>query len=420
MPRRPPAKFLPNPFAYHQVVELRVDDLTNMGVGVGRVEGWVVMVPYSLPGERVRARIFRNHKNYSEGDLIEVVEPSPQRVEPVCALFGQCGGCQYQNLAYPAQLEWKRRQIEALIERMAGLSFPVEPVVPSPRPYGYRTKLTPHYDKPRHGDPGPIGFLKSGQRFELVDVVQCPIATDAINAALPALREEVRRQASARRKGATLLLREGLEGVTTDSHHIVTEKVGHLTLQFEAGTFFQNNPSLLPALVQHVMHEAALDNDCEFLADAYCGCGLFALACAPSFRRVVGVEVSEKSVSAARANAALNRLDNCVFIAADAFRLFEAVNFPGSKTCVIIDPPRAGCDNDFLRQLFAFSPRRVIYVSCNPATQMRDLSRFSEAGYKLARVRPFDMFPQTRHLETVMTLEPSFAKPTDTTGHMTS
>lgn len=404
MPHRPPPKFQADPFAYHEVIELRVEDLTNTGIGVGRVNGWVVMVAYALPGEHIRARIFRNHKNFSEADLVEVLEASPDRIEPVCKLFGECGGCQYQNLAYPAQLEWKRRQIEELLKRMAGISFPVEPVEPSPSTFGYRSKLTPHCDKPRNGQVGPIGFLKQGRRFDLVDVEHCPIATDAINTALPKLRQQIRESSSKRRKGLTILLREGLEGVTTEPHQIITERVGDLILQFEAGTFFQNNPSLLPSLVDHVKVEAAR-SDCRFLADAYSGCGLFALACAHLFQRVVGIEISDKSVAAARANAALNKITQCVFIAADASRLFDSVGFSGSQTCVIIDPPRSGCDEAFLQQLFAFAPKRVIYVSCNPATQMRDLVRFISAGYSLLRAKPFDMFPQTKHLETIMTLD---------------
>ena len=130
---RPPAKFNPVPFAYHQEIELVIDSLTNLGQGIGRHDGWVVFVPFALPGERVRARVFRNHKGHSEADLVEVLEPSPHRVAPVCRLFGTCGGCQYQNLDYAEQLRWKREQVAGLLKHMAGIEHPVEPVVPSPR-----------------------------------------------------------------------------------------------------------------------------------------------------------------------------------------------------------------------------------------------------------------------------------------------
>ncbi|MDB6078645.1 MAG: methyltransferase, TrmA family, partial [Akkermansiaceae bacterium] len=122
---RPPKKFHPHPFEYHQEIELRIDSLTNLGAGVGRVDGWVVFVPFCLPGELVRARVFRNDKNCSSADLVTVLEPSPDRVDPKCPLFGICGGCQYQHLGYPAQLAWKADQVGGLLQHMAGITFPV-------------------------------------------------------------------------------------------------------------------------------------------------------------------------------------------------------------------------------------------------------------------------------------------------------
>ncbi|RYD51561.1 MAG: SAM-dependent methyltransferase, partial [Verrucomicrobiaceae bacterium] len=123
--QRPPKKFHPHPFDYHQEVELRIDALSNLGVGIGRIDGWVVFVPFCLPGELVKARVFRNDKNCSNADLIEVLEKSPDRGEPKCPLFGTCGGCQYQHLSYQAQLDWKTRQVGELLQHMAGIEFPV-------------------------------------------------------------------------------------------------------------------------------------------------------------------------------------------------------------------------------------------------------------------------------------------------------
>ena len=145
MPRK--KKFNDQPFAYHQEIDLEISTLTNLGLGLGRVlEGWVVMVPFTLPGERVRARVFRNNRNYSEADLVEILAPSPHRVAPRCPIYGKCGGCQYQHLSYPEQLAWKRRQVAELLEHLAGISFPVEPVIGSPREFGYRSKITPHFN----------------------------------------------------------------------------------------------------------------------------------------------------------------------------------------------------------------------------------------------------------------------------------
>jgi tRNA/tmRNA/rRNA uracil-C5-methylase (TrmA/RlmC/RlmD family) len=421
-------KFNDQPFAYHEEIELEISTLTNLGLGLGRVsvenqktklENWVVMVPFALPGERVRARVFRNHKNFSEADFVAVLRPSPQRVAPRCPLFGRCGGCQYQHLAYAEQLEWKRRQVAELLEHLAGVAFEVAPVVPSPREFGYRSKITPHFSPPRRDaaeipnaksqTPNfgnfPIGFLRQGSRFELVDVPRCEIATEAINEKLTAVRAGVPARVAAGEfpRGATLLLRDAGGAVTTDYDAVITEQVGGLKLRFLARDFFQNNPFILPAFAGHVRAQAAAGG-ARFLVDAYCGSGLFALSAASAFERVAGIEISGTSVAFARENAAANGIGNAVFQAGDAAAIFAGLDFPPGDTVVVIDPPRRGCDEGFLRQLFAFGPRGVVYVSCDPATQMRDLNHFFAAGYELRAVQSFDLFPQTRHLECVITL----------------
>lgn len=406
-------KFNDLPFPYRTEIELEISTLTNLGVGLGRVqvgEGkWVVMVPFTLPGEKVRARVYRNHKNYSEADLLAVLTPSPHRIDPPCPLFGRCGGCQYQHLTYAEQLKWKRQQVEELLKYMAGVEFAVSPVIGSPKEFGYRSKITPHFQawsKSRAvGEPAAIGFLKQGSRFEIVDVPQCPIATPEINAQLTEVRAKTQARIAAGeyKRDATLLLRHAQEGVITDYDAVIHEQVGGLKLHFLARDFFQNNPFILEKFTGYVRDQAA-GSGAKFLVDAYCGSGLFALSCAPAFERVSGVELSATSVKFATENAAANGIGNAAFRAADAAQIFAGLDFPPADTAVVIDPPRKGCDEAFLSQLFAFGPRAVVYVSCDPATQMRDLKGFLAAGYRLTAVQPFDLFPQTRHLECVITL----------------
>ncbi|PTY05208.1 SAM-dependent methyltransferase [Opitutaceae bacterium EW11] len=410
------------PFAYHAEIELEIATLTNLGVGLGRVplrdpasteeRPWVVMCAFALPGERVRARVFRNHKNYSEADLVAVLRPSPHRVASPCPVFGRCGGCQYQNFAYDQQLLWKQRQVEELLAHMAGLTFPVAPVIGSPKTYGYRSKITPHFHPPKEpssaGDPAqfPIGFLRQGTRFDLVDVPRCEIATDSINVRLSAERIGIRRRAAAGefKRSATLLLRDASGEVTTEYDRVITETVGDLKLRFLARDFFQNNPFILPAFTGYVRQQASASG-ARFLVDAYCGSGLFALTSASAFERVEGIEISETSIAFARENAAVNSIANAEFQAGDAAAIFAGLRFPAIETVVVIDPPRKGCDEAFLNQLFQYGPKAVVYVSCDPATQMRDLKLFTAAGYELTAVQPFDLFPQTRHLECVISLK---------------
>jgi 23S rRNA (uracil1939-C5)-methyltransferase/tRNA (uracil-5-)-methyltransferase len=400
---RPPKKFVPIPFDYHQEIELRIDALTNLGAGVGRVDGWVVFVPFALPGEMVRARVHRNDKNCSHADLMEVLTPSPDRVAPRCPLFGECGGCQYQHLDYDKQLDWKTRQVGELMQHMAGIGFPVNRCLTTAQTWHYRSKITPHFDKPRDGVIGGIGFLAHGRRSQLVDVPQCEIAMAEINDALPGIRAGIRARPHDFKRGSTVLIRATAGGVVTDFKATATERVGNLTFRFLAGDFFQNNPFILPLFTDYVARMASAEG-ARFLVDAYCGSGLFALTLARHFEKVAGVEVAETSCEWARQNAAANGISNASFLTASAEHIFAEIGFNAAETAVVIDPPRKGCTPEFIAQLVEFGPARLVYVSCDPATQVRDLKLLARSGYQLADVQPFDLFPHTRHLECVMTL----------------
>jgi len=382
---------------------LVIENVTNLGYGIARDDGWVIQIPFTLPGERIKARIYRNHKNYSDADCLEILEPSADRVEAECELFGVCGGCQYQAVRYETQLEWKRKQVKDSFDRIGGIDIEVEAVEPSPKTYGYRSKLTPHYERARSSEKRKVGFLRHGSRKVLIDVPQCPIATEAINEALPVAREEIH-LLQGRKKGGTLLLRDTPEGVVTDPKKTASERVGKLLFQFRAGEFFQNNPFILPKMVDHVIGQASEKNS-ELLVDAYCGGGLFSLSGAAYFDRVVGIEISREGFEWARANALLNKIDNAEFLLGDASTIFQELESCKQNCSLIIDPPRKGCDEDFLKQTVAFRPGRILYVSCDPATQARDLQKLIEGGYRILQAKPFDLFPQTRHVENVVTLE---------------
>ena len=403
MAQQRPRKFKAEPYEWHEVVELKIEALSNLGAGIAKPKGWVVFVPFALPGERIRAKVWRNETNCTHADLVEILEPSPDRIEPHCPHFATCGGCQYQHLPYEKQLEWKTRQVGELLWHMVGIEAEVKATIPSPKQWGYRSKITPHFQRPKPGEDFPIGFLEFNRRNRLVDVYNCPIAMDEINEVLQPIRDDVKRRAAEYKKGATLLLRATEDRVETDHRAPVSEKVGDLKFNFLAGDFFQNNPFILDSFTGHAAEQAKGPNQ-KYLLDAYCGSGLFGLTLAKNFEQVVGIELSETSADWARRNAKTNGIDNASFIASSAEALFADITFPPEQTSVLIDPPRKGCSVDFLHQLFDFGPSRVVYVSCNPATQMRDLKSFLEKGYKIESIQPFDLFPQTRHLECVIAL----------------
>lgn len=407
---RPPA-----PVTCGEEMELYIDDLSNLGLGVGRKlhngANWVIMVPLVLPGETVKIIIKRNLATYSEADLLEVITPSNDRVAPPCKYFSVCGGCQYQHMNITAQRKWKTKQVSAALQRIAKLgNISVRDTVGSEHTFKYRSKLTPHCVNitttdntgKSTGESLVFGFQKRATN-EIVDVDHCLVASDGINNEYGKVRASLISGGVANNVDSTLLFRETVGGVTSDAHEMVSHTVHDITFQFKAGEFFQNNPHVLPLLVQHVVYQAA-GGGCEFLIDAYCGSGLFALSAAQRFKKVLGIEISQASINAAVANACNNNIQNAEFTRGEAQHIFkQAKSLPAAKTVVVLDPPRRGCDVVFLQQLIAFAPRRIVYVSCEPTTQARDAQRLVQAGYQIVDVTPFDLFPQTRHIETIIT-----------------
>jgi 23S rRNA (uracil1939-C5)-methyltransferase/tRNA (uracil-5-)-methyltransferase len=295
---------------------LCIENITNLGLGIGRYNGWVIMVPNVAIGERIRCRIYRNHSNYSEADLVEILEPSIERVAPQCPLFGICGGCQYQHLNYETQLKLKQQQVKELLQKLAGIDVEVAPTIGTDHVYYYRSKLTPHFEKNAQN----IGFLKMGSRFVIVDVEHCHIGTSAINEKLKILRQEIRQKTF--KSGGTLLLRDTGNRVETDPTKIIIQRIGSRAFQVYAGEFFQNNPYVLPCFVDYIIRESAGEG-IEFLLDLYCGVGVFGICGSQDFRSVIGIEINERAIQLAWKNAATNHMDNAQFIADSSENIFS-------------------------------------------------------------------------------------------------
>ena len=202
------------------------------------------------------------------------------------------------------------------------------------------------------------------------------------------------------------MLRDANGTLATNPNEPITEVVDGIRFDFLAGSFFQNNPFILPEFTRYVASQAR-DSGARFLVDTYCGSGLFCLTAAKHFEKVAGIEISESAIEWALRNAEQNGIENCQLLAGSAEQIFANIAFPGNETAVVIDPPRKGCDAAFIEQLTHFAPHTIIYVSCNPATQIRDLEPLRDAGYQVTTVQPFDLFPQTKHLECVATLRRS-------------
>jgi tRNA/tmRNA/rRNA uracil-C5-methylase (TrmA/RlmC/RlmD family) len=367
-----------------QHATVRITDIAFGGEGVGRVDDFVVFVPFVLTGEEVEVEILEVKKQFARAKLIRVVQASPQRVEPVCRYFGECGGCQYQHIDYATQLALKHKQVSDLFERIGGFAPSlIAPVIPCPQPYGYRNRLMirSQWNKPEQKL--NIGFLRADSRL-VVDLESCAIAEPALNEQIRAVRAQ-----PPPRGGLKVVLRIAAEGweVPRDS-------------------FFQNNFFLLPELAETVRARLRAGG-ARFLVDAYCGVGFFGIESAQVVESFVGVEIDQQAVKAARRNAAGRGVRNGEFIEGRAELLLGGIleRFDSATTAILLDPPRTGCPPEGLAALREQRPGQILYVSCHPATLARDLNVLCADGvFDLVNVSPLDMFPQTQHVECVADL----------------
>ncbi len=373
-----------------------IHDIAFGGEGVARVDEFVIFVPFVLVGEEVEVQLIEVKKRFARARLVKVLKPAPERVAPKCRYFGECGGCQYQHIDYPAQLRLKQKQITDLFQRIGGFAAAViDPVVPCPQPYGYRNRIMirSQWNKVKQGL--EIGFIRAENRW-VVDIEECAIAEPALNEQIKHVRAH-----PPPKGGIKVVLRVAPEGweVPRDS-------------------FFQNNFFLLPKLVETV-RERLRDSGARHLVDAYCGVGFFGIELADLVDSFVGVELDVPAIKAARLNAAARQRANGEFITGRVEEVLPGLlaKFSPELTSVIIDPPRTGCPPESLQLLREVRPRQIIYVSCHPATLARDLNALcASAVYELVKVVPLDMFPQTQHVECVadLRLNPAPSPPPET------
>jgi 23S rRNA (uracil1939-C5)-methyltransferase len=437
-----------------------VDRLTYGGEGIARAQGLAVFVTGAAPNEVVRAKIRKIHRRHVEATIVAVEQASPDRVEPRCQHFAEgCGGCCWQHVSYEAQLAAKAAAVRDSLERLGGLrELAIRPIIPAPNTFYYRNKMEFAF----HPD-GTLGLHRRGAWYDIISLKECllesPLAVTIVKAAQefvrtrgislyhPRSRQGLLRELCIRQSrgtGETLLgivtspdaFPEGEEmaarlaqidrGITAVVRAIraapesaaplgkttvlfgndtITEITAGLRFSIRLDTFYQTNSVQAERLVA-VVKELAGDVTGAQVVDVYCGVGVFSLALAAVGARVIGVEVVESAIEAARANAIANGLAGVTFQAGDA-RLVLADVLPANLApkVVVLDPPRAGAGGKVMRRIARARPERIVYVSCNPTTLARDLVELRPFGYRVTVVQPIDLFPQTYHVETVVTLE---------------
>ncbi len=362
-------------------VELTIQDVAFGGKGVARDDGKAVFVPLTIDGERITARIVREKKQFAEAELVDVLEASPERVQPACPYFGRCGGCTYQQISYAHQLTLKARQVEQAMRRIGRLATPpMRPIVPSPLPYAYRNRITVH------AQDNVVGFYRRDVH-ELMDIAQCPIAMPEVNKALTDLRA-------------------------------IQPRDGHYSLRAHSGprVFAQTNDPVAERLADFI--KETLAHESGFLIDAFCGTGFLTKRLADKFERVIGIDWDRFAIDAARKEARPNE----TYIAGDvAVELAKASRSGDSQIAgqnsgrsggrsslnewtLIVDPPATGLSSEMRHAILNSPPAMMIYVSCNPPTLARDLAEL-QSRLAIVSITPFDMFPQTAEIEVVAHLK---------------
>ena len=438
-----------------------IEDLTHDGNGVAKIDGYPLFIQGALPGETVEVHVLKTLKNYGFAKVLDILTKSPERVEAPCEYFAQCGGCQLQHLSYEGQLKWKQNMVANVMKRLGKIDAPVHPVKGMEEPWNYRNKSQIPFAQNEAGI-AVAGFYKT-KSHAIVNMDRCLIQTgeaDPMMAHLKGelvalgirpydekshqgmLRHVVVRKARATGEvmivvitkskklpqAAALVekLRELVPNVTSIVQNVnsertnvifgnetltlwgkdtIVDKIGDVRFEISARSFYQVNPIQTEVLYKQALDYAQLTGN-ERVIDAYCGIGSISLFLAQQAGQVMGVEIVEQAIEDAKRNAELNGLTNTYFEAGPAEEVIPRWYKEGKEADVlVVDPPRKGCDEALLNTIIEQKPKRVVYVSCNPATLARDLRILEDGGYKTQEVQPVDMFPHTTHCEAVAWLE---------------
>lgn len=447
-------------------IELDILRLGSNGEGVAKLQLgdsadekflFTIFVPGALPGERVLARVSLVKKSYAVAELVKIIQPSEDRAQPVCPIYANCGACQLQHYAYAFQLLVKRQQVQDALERIGHLHCEVQPTLGMVSPWRYRNKM-------QFPVQGRKGFLEIGcyalKTHGVINTSDCLIQEEGNNRVLEAVRcwmQEFHIPAYDERSGSGLvrhvmgrtgaggevlavvictraqvpysdelvrILREKVPGLvgavvnvnpkrtniimgqechTLWGRDYLLDRLGDLQFRVSPLSFFQVNRAQAEVLYNIVLDLGCLCGQ-ENVADVYCGTGTISLFLARRARKVFGIEIVAAAIRDARENALYNNIDNAEFLVGDAAEELPRLLAKGFRPdAVVVDPPRAGCEEKVLQSIMAVSPKRIVYVSCNPATLARDLGILCDK-YDIIRVQPVDMFPQTTHVETVVGL----------------
>ena len=391
-------------------VTVAIESVAFGGDGVGRVEKMVLFAPFTVDGDVIEAEVATVKKRYVRARLAKIIAPSQHRITPVCSYYAACGGCQYQHIAYAHQLALKERQVADAFARIGKVKDPpVRKIVPSPAICGYRGKAEIHVQR-RKGQETAIGFMDTkGER--VVDIERCEIVHHSINERIAHLRTEAQAGIWAGvREKYILWSCDDADETRTETESGDPRPVSRIVkgkeLIIPPEGFFQANTTLADRLVEEVIEACGLNGD-ETVVDCCCGSGFFSLFLAPGAKEIFGVEWDSDAVQCARQNLKAAGFSHAHVLEGDVGEILNRYFIAGGvrPDVMVLDPPRTGLAPEALSAVARLKPRRVVYVSCDPATQARDTRYLLDRGFILKYLQPLDMFPQTGHIEVVGRLD---------------
>ena len=448
------------PIQKNDYIDVVFEDLTHEGSGVAKVEGYPIFVPFGLPGEKARIKVTKINKGYAFGRLMELLEESTDRVEPPCPIYRQCGGCQLQHLSYEGQLKAKEKMVREIMARIGKLpDVPVHPVLGMTEPWNYRNKAQVPVGEM---EGGLVAGFYAKRSHEIINMDECLIQVtenDDTVRTVKKICEKYRVRAYDERNHKGLLrhimvrhgqvtgeimvvlvtrtpelphareiikdIIESVPGIKSIIQNVnalktnvilgsktnvlwgaevIHDYIGDVKFAISPRSFYQVNPTQTKVLYDKTLEYANLSGN-ETVIDAYCGIGTISLFLAQKAKKVYGVEIVPEAIEDAKKNAELNGITNVDFAVGSAETVIPAWYEEGiTADVLVVDPPRKGCDENLLKTIAEMKPKKVVYVSCNPATLARDLMYLEEHGYKTVEVQPVDMFPQTMHVESVAKL----------------
>lgn len=422
----------------NSICRVNIIDTNENAVGIAKIDGAVVFVPGLVKGDTADVRIVSVKKNYAVAECVSTVSASEHRIAPVCPHAGECGGCTLSHVTYEHENEIKRNTVRSALRRLKMPHEAVDATVFSPSRTRYRNKITLHYSR----EAGAFGLYRE-KTNDVIPCTGCMLCTDRVNEVIGFINENVH---MVRRYSPTSLeVRVSTKGeITVSLHsdakndtvfknalcerfpeitgvifcsatscdestrHYSRDRIMGLDLIFSTDGFRQVNDLVFEKMIEIVTEFAA---ECEFETafDLYCGSGVIGLFLARHFKdaKFYGIEINPESIKDAKANAEKNGIDNIEFYCEDAAELRSKLSAAELPELVVVDPPRAGLSDMMRRELLALSPERIVYVSCNPQTLARDLADITAHGYEIGRVVPLNMFPMTKHVETIVCLKRS-------------